>query len=628
MEEKTDRLFAAFPPVSPEAWDLKIREDLKGADYEKKLIWKTLEGFKVKPFYSLEDLRNLQYLNQEPGCFPFLRGGKTTGNTWETRQDFRVHEVTAAAQRARIATSNGVTSIGFDIGRKGALSYPEFKALIHDFDFANVSLNLAGGDLSPEMLDFLLEAIEELKIRPESVKGSLGFDPPGQLTCTGGFYRSENEDFTHADEILLAAENELPGYRVLPVNSFLFGNAGASVVQELAYGLSIAAEYFTRLTDMGHDATDIARHMQWNLGAGSNYFIEIARVRAARHLFSNLLAAYGGKQDTQIFIHSITTDWNKTIFDSHVNILRLTTEAMAAVLGGCDSLLVKPYDYCYREPGGFSERISRNIQHILREESYLDRVVDPAAGSYYIESLTDSVVEHSWQLFLKTDDAGGYIKAFMSGMIRDDIQAMQSQRRQMVASRREILLGTNQYPDFSETMKGEISTEIAFPEPGPPICRIAEPLIMTRAAEDFEKLRLATENHPGRRPRAFMLGFGNLAMRLARSQFSCNFFACAGYEVLDNLGFKTVEEGVDAALKAKANLVVACSSDEEYQAAVPVIHEKVNGKAIVVVAGAPACMEALKEQGIVDFIHYRSNVLETLAAFHRKLGIVHENKNR
>ena len=271
---------------------------------------------------------------------------------------------------------------------------------------------------------------------------------------------------------------------------------------------------------------------------------------------------------------------------------------------------------------------NRNIQHILKEESYLDKVVDPAAGSYYIESLTDSLVEHGWQLFLKTDDTGGYVRAFTSGMIRDDIQAVQSQRRQMVASRREILLGTNQYPDFTETMKEGIDTDIAFPEPASSTVRIAKPLMMMRAAEEFEKLRLATENHPGGRPRVFMLSFGNLAMRLARSQFSCNFFACAGYEVMDNLGFKTLEEGVDAAIKAKANLVVACSSDEEYQIAVPVIHEKVNGKAIVVVAGAPPCMEELKKQGIEDFIHIRSNVLETLSAFHRKLGIAHKNTMR
>jgi len=162
--------------------------------------------------------------------------------------------------------------------------------------------------------------------------------------------------------------------------------------------------------------------MQWNLGAGSGYLIEIAKIRAARLLFSNLLAAYGGKQDTVIFIHSVTTDWNKTLFDSHVNMLRLTTEAMAAVLGGCDSLLVKPYDFLLPGTGKLSrKRISRNIQHILKEESYLDKVVDPAAGSYYIESLTDSLVEHGWQLFLKTDETGGYVRAFTSGMIRDDI---------------------------------------------------------------------------------------------------------------------------------------------------------------------------------------------------------------
>ena len=625
MEEKTDRLFAGFPPVSPEAWDKKIREDLKGADYEKKLIWKTIEGFRVKPFYCKEDLHNLQYLDQKPGTFPFLRGGKTTANAWEIRQDFRVFDLTLAAQRVRIATTNGVTSVGFDMERTRSLSYPDFKTLIRDFDFTNVSLNLAAGERSPEMLNFLLEAIEELKIRPEQMKGSLCFDPQGQLTTTGGFYKSENEDFAETDEILLAAENELPGFRVLPINSFLFGNAGASAVQELAYGLSMAAEYFNRLTGMGHNATDIARHMQWNLGAGSGYFIEIAKIRAARLLFSNLLAAYGGKQETGIFIHSVTTDWNKTLFDSHVNMLRLTTEAMAAVLGGCDSLLVKPYDSCYREPESFSERIARNIQHILKEESYLDKVVDPAAGSYYIESLTDSLVEHSWQLFLKTDDAGGYVKAFTSGMVRDDIMAMQSQRRQMVASRREILLGTNQYPEFKETMKDRIDDDIAFPGPASSTVRIAEPLMMTRAAEEFEKLRLATENHPGGKPRVFMLSYGNLAMRLARSQFSCNFFACAGYEVIDNLGFKTVEEGVDAAMKAKAKLIVVCSSDEEYQTAVPVILEKVNGKAIVVVAGAPACMEELKKQGISEFIHVRSNVLETLTVFHRKLGIDNEN---
>jgi methylmalonyl-CoA mutase len=619
MEEKKESLFAGFPPVSSADWDARIRADLKGADYEKKLIWKTPEGFKVKPFYDAGDLRNMQYLDQEPGEFPYLRGDKTSGNSWEIRQDFKVCDVASAWQKARLAIANGITSVGFDPGPL-EIGYDEVKELIRDIDLGCISLNFTSGD-TPGILDYLLNVLHDLKISPEIVRGSLDFDPTGKLTLTGGYYISEKEDFARIDNLLLTAENELPGFRVLPVNSHYFGNAGASAVQELAFGLAMASEYFTRLTDMGHHAGEIARHIQWNLGVGSNYFMEIAKVRSARLLFSHLLSAYEGKMGSAVFINSVTTDWNKTAYDPYVNILRLTTESMAAVLGGCNSLLVKPFDSWFREQGNFSERISRNIQFILKEESYFDKVVDPSSGSYYIESLTDSLVEHAWQLFLKTEASGGYIKAFTKGFIREELKELTAQRLQMVASRREILLGTNQYPNFRETMKDQIRSEIAFPSPVISKDQVTEPLKTGRAAQEFEKLRLAVENYQGGRPKVFMLTYGNLAMRLARSQFSGNFFACAGYEILDNLGFKSAAEGVETALREKADIIVVCSSDEEYAELVPAVFEKAAGKAMVVVAGAPACMEDLKKLGINDFIHVRSNVLETLQHFHQRLGI-------
>jgi methylmalonyl-CoA mutase len=473
------------------------------------------------------------------------------------------------------------------------------------------------------MLDYLLQALEELKAEPRSIRGSLAFDPLGHVTVTGGFYRSEKEDMLQADKLLLAVENELPGFRVLPVSSYLFGNAGASAVQELAYGISMAAEYLTRLTDMGHDTGEIATHMQWNMGVGSNYFMEIAKVRAARLLFSRLLSAYDPVQATatSIYIHSITTDWNKTIFDPTVNMLRLTTEAMAAVIGGCNSLLVKPFDSWYREPGDLSERLSRNIQVILKEESYFNKVADPSAGSYFIESLTHSLAEHAWQLFLKTDGQGGYINAFRQGHIQEAIKQMYLQRKQMIASRREVLLGTNQYPNQQELIAEQVDEHIAFHSVQKSTEPVGEPLVSARGAVEFEKLRLATERHIAGRPRVFMLTCGNLAMRLARSQFSANFFACAGYEIIDNLGFSSAEEGSAAALKAKADIVVLCSSDEEYALLAPAAHEILKEKVLMVVAGAPACMEDLKHQGITDFIHIRSNVLETLQGYHQKLGI-------
>jgi len=621
MEEKTNSLFAGFPPISSSEWDAKIREDLKGADYEKKLVWKSPEGFRVKPFYSADDLAELQYLDHSPGSFPYVRGNRTTGNSWEIRQDIRVSDIAAATEKIKLVIENGITSLGLDVSHKGDLYYHDFEELIRNIDFKKVSLGFLSGEMSPDIMDFLIRAVTDLNINPSDVKGFLDHDPVGKLTATGGFYISEAEDFGRADKLLLTAENELPGFRVLPVNSYIFGNAGASAVQELAYGLAIAAEYFSRLTDMGHDSGEIARHMQWNLSVGSNYFMEIAKIRSARLLFSNLVSAFEGNRETYIFIGSVTTDWNKTLYDAHVNILRLTTESMAAVLGGCNSLLVKPFDAWYREPGNFSERISRNIQFILKEESYLDKVADPAGGSYYIESLTDALVEHAWQLFLKTDAAGGYIRAFISGSIGKEIEAVKAQRYQMVASRKEILLGTNHYPSFHEVMKDQVEPEIAFPTPETLSGAITEPLHPGRAAQQFEKLRLATENFPGGPPRVFLLTYGNLAMRLARSQFSANFFGCAGYEVIDNLGFRTAEEGVEAALRSNARIIVVCSSDDEYRIFAREVYELVKGKAIVVVAGAPACMEELKKEGIEDFIHVRSNVLEKLEHFHRKLGI-------
>jgi methylmalonyl-CoA mutase len=621
MEEKTDRLFDGFPPVSSADWDAKIREDLKGADYEKKLIWNTPEGFRVKPFYTGDDLVNMQYLDREPGSFPYLRGNKISGNAWEIRQDFRVSDITEAVQKIRMAMAGRITSIGLDTTRIDKLLYPDFQTLIRELDLSCISLNLTAGNESREALDNLIRAVNELNINSESVRGSLDYDPMGRLTTTGGYHLSEQEDFYVADHLLLSAENELPGFRVLPVNSYYFGNAGSTAVQELAFGLAIAAEYLDRLSDMGHDAGEIARHIQWNLGVGSSYFIEIAKVRSARLLFSNLMAAYGEKLDAAVFINSITASWNKTLYDAYVNILRLTTESMSAVLGGCDSLLVRTFDSEFREPGNFSERISRNIQFILKEESYLDKVADPAGGSYYVETLTESLAEHAWQLFLRTEAAGGYIKAFTSGFIREEVQAVSDQRRQMLASRREVLLGTNEYPNLHETMDDQFREEIAFPAAEAVTGRVAEPLLLGRAAQEFEMLRLTTEKFAGGKPAVFNLTCGNLAMRIARSQFSTNFFACAGYEVIDNLGFKTPGEGVDAALASKAQIIVVCSSDEEYRTLVPEVFKKVNGKALVVVAGAPACMDELKKMGINEFIHVRSNVLDTLRHFNRMLGI-------
>jgi methylmalonyl-CoA mutase len=292
---------------------------------------------------------------------------------------------------------------------------------------------------------------------------------------------------------------------------------------------------------------------------------------------------------------------------------------MSAALGGVHSLVVTPFDTPYEKPTEFSERIARNQQLIIKEESHFDRIVDAGAGSYYIEHLTDALAQEAWKLFLKIEDEGGFLEAVKKGIVQDDINATNVKRHGDAAKRKEFLLGTNQFPNFTEKSEGKepLAVDNCATHAGD---ADVPGLKTSRLASDFETLRLATEKAE-KVPVAFMLTIGNLAMRQARAQFSCNFLACAGYKVIDNLGFKTVEEGVDAALEAKADIIVICSSDDEYaEYAIPAF-KYLNGRAMFVVAGAPACMEDLKAAGIENFVHVKCNVLETLKEYNQKLGI-------
>lgn len=619
--ESTEKLFSEFPPVSIADWEAKIRADLKGADYDKKLIRKTLDNIIIKPYYTAEDLGPIEYIKHKAGEFPFPKDDYSKGNHWEIRQDFVVHDIDETIEKASAAIMRGATAIGFDVSRKGDLYFHDCKKLISAIGLPHNKVHFIVGDNGPQVLDFLLRTVEALGIDKASIRGSVEFDPLAHLALSGGFYNNPEDDFADAARLISMAK-ELPGLRVIAVNSHFLSDGGATVVQELAIGLSMISDYLVKLSEREADPFAVSGHLQWNLGVGSDYFMEIAKIRAARQLFAALLSGFGNRSDGQpLFIHSITTTWNKTLYDPHVNMLRLTTEAMAAVLGGCNSLVVRPFDSVYNEPGDFSERLARNIQAILKEESYFGKVIDPAAGSYYIESLTRSLVENAWALFLKVDDMGGFVKAFEHGFISEEIKAIRTKRSEMTASRREVLLGTNQFPNVNESVTGCINEEIAFPAAQVSSAKLADPIVPARNAAEFEKLRLSTERHSGSRPRVFMLTYGNLAMRLARSQFSGNFFACAGYDIIDNLGFASAEEGVDAALKAGADVVVVCSSDDEYALIAPQVAELIGNRAIVVVAGAPASMEELKQKGISEFIHIRSNVLETLKRFHTMLGI-------
>lgn len=619
MAEKKEKLFDMFAPVSTQEWLDKINVDLKGADFQRKLVWRTNEGFNVQPFYRAEDIKGLKTLGSLPGQYPYVRGTRDN-NDWLIRQDIIGETVEELNKGALHAIDRGVDSIGLKVGKE--INKEEIAVLLEGIDLKKVEVNFICCPCSALNCAHALVAYLKEKGAMDYFRGSVNFDPMKPLMVKG---RQPHGDFVEKAREILGVVKDVPGLRCLSVDSYLLNNAGAYITQELGYALAWGAMYLTALTEAGMEACEVARRIKFNMGISSNYFMEIAKFRAARMLWAEIVKAYEPKAEkcdcSKMKVHAVTSQFNQTIYDAHVNLLRSMTETMSAALAGVDSIETLPFDLQYKRPDEFSERIARNQQLLLREESHLNKVVDPAGGSYYIETLTVSIAKQAWELFNAVEDKGGFMAEASKGEIQKAVNESGVKRHLDVARRKEILLGTNQYPNFGEKALDKIECK-----GGSCGCKgqdevadnLVEYLNFDRAASQFEQLRLDTERSP-KRPKVFMLTIGNLAMRLARAQFSANFFGCAGYEIIDNIGFNTVQEGIDAAMEKGADVVVLCSSDDEYAQYAPEAFKALDGRAIFVVAGNPACAEELKAQGIEHFIHVKVNVLDTLVDFNAKL---------
>lgn len=621
MADNKEKLFEQFPPVSYDTWKAKVDADLKGVPFDKKLVWRTNEGFNVQPMYRREDIADMPSTDSLPGEFPYVRGTRDN-NDWLTRQEILSADPAEANKMALDVLGKGVNSLGFTVKEP---TVEVLATLLEGIDLEKVEVNFS--TCPRKAVEFAAALAEYLKNKgaEKQFKGSIDYNPFKRAFRHGT--EVDTAAVAAAAKAMIEALAEVPGVRCLSVDSVMFCNAGAYIFQELGYALAWGASWLTLLTDAGMTADAVACRVKFNMGVSSNYFMELAKFRAARMMWAQIVEQYKPecKCACKMMAHAVTSRFNQTIYDAHVNLLRSQTEAMSAALAGVDSITVTPFDVPYKTPDEFSERIARNQQLLLKEESHLDKVVDPAGGSYYVETLTVSIAKEAWKLFLEVEEKGGFAACVNSGEIQQAVNASGVKRHQDMARRKEILLGTNQFPNFNEFAAQKI-------ENGADPCAktdgegcgcaaggdAAKVLRTDRQASDFEALRLATE-HAANRPKAFMLTIGNLAMRLARAQFSSNFFGCAGYEILDNIGFQTVQEGIDAAMEKGADIVVLCSSDDEYAQFAPEAFKLLDGRAEFVVAGAPACTDDLKAQGIEHFIHVRSNVLETLQEFNKRL---------
>ncbi len=622
-EKENCKLFSEFAPNTMQEWIDKVTVDLKGADFNKKLVWRTNEGFNVQPMYRLENMEDLKNLNCLPGEFPFVRGNKKDNNDWYVRQDIVVENVADANKKALDVLNRGVNSLGFVLSGCSDFTKADMEVLLKDICLECVEINFVAGCHKSTVLDAFKAIVEERGIATEKVYGGINIDPLSSLIRKGKYCNENPYAVIKANAEKMATYKN---FKTIEVGGYVFNNAGSSIVQELGFSLAAGVEYLDKLTDEGMSVNDIAPKMRFHFATGSKYFMEIAKLRAARYLWAHIVKAYNPCCDCKCMmnIHAETSEWNKTVYDPNVNMLRTQTETMSAVLGGVDSFTVHPFDDTFEcQPTELAERIARNQQLLLKEESHFAKIIDVAGGSYYIEELTQNIVEAAWKLFLEVQEQGGYVEAVKKGFVQAAVKATAQARDLAIAQRKENFVGVNQFPNFNEKMEHELCAYIFESEDKTVANAEVETLKPYRGPAAFEAMRLKTDMFTAKngRPIVYMFPMGNLAMRKARAQFACNFFACAGFEVKDNNGFKTVDEGVQACLDNKASIVVLCSSDDEYAGFAPEAFDKLKNKAIVVVAGNPECRPELEAKGLMNYIHVKNNVLEELKTYQQKLGI-------
>jgi methylmalonyl-CoA mutase len=616
-------LFSNFPPIDTKSWEEQILKDLKGQDYDKKLKWKTLEGFTLNPYYRNNDLESLDYLSDDTESV-LHHLNQSANNDWLIQHMIHDTDAEKANQSAVKMVEAGVNSLLFNASELNSIDKLE-KTLL-SIDITKISISFWGQSCNRFMRNLLSEYISQKSIDPKQVKGYFDADPYGSILQLGDYPDSPENLKRRLYELIDSLNSHLPHFRGINLKGQNFHNAGATSSQELAYVLALGVEYLSMLQEQGLEIEKSAPHIQLSFGIGSNYFIEIAKIRAARILWAKVLETFGMKKDHLIktHIHAETAVFNKSIYDPHTNLLRLTTESMSAILGGVDSLYVRPFDQLYKNPNEFSERISKNIQLLLKEESYLDKVADPSSGSYYIETITDKIAAQAWETLKNIEKEGGFLEAIRKEIIQKEIKETNIKRQELVAKKKEHILGASLYPNTTESILDQLDFLV---EESQSTDTPYKTINQYRKAIPFENLRLNTEkfiNNGNKSPVVFMLPIGNPAMASARQIFSRNFFGCAGFDIKENARFATIKEGAEKACQENADIIVICSADDQYEQYCAELIEEIKEKNIkVVVASYPADqIDHLQSLGVYDFIHMKTNVLDSLNSYQQLFHII------
>lgn len=644
-----------FAPHSYADWKAAADSLLKGVPLEKALMTPTYEGITLRPLYRLEDIRDLPHLGRLPGVGGSARGGRAGGyqeTPWAISQELPYGTPEEFNEVARHDLGRGQTELNIpldlatragqdpdtaEVGKVGACglslaSLDDLDRALAGIDLKTVPLYFRAGSSGLPVAALLFSLARKRGLGLGVLRGCVEMDPLASLCWKGELSVSLGAAFREMALLAGYAAEHAPHLQTIGVQGHPYHDGGGSAVQELGYAVATAVAYAREMEHRGLPFALVAPRVRMSLSVGSHFFMEIAKFRAARLLWARVAELWGaGEEAARLHLHARTALWNKTRLDPAVNFLRGTTEAFSAVVGGCDSLHVGPYDEVVRVPDSFSRRVARNTQVILQEECDLTRVIDPAGGAYYVEWLTHEVAQRAWQVFQEVEAAGGMILALEQGIPQAAVAKVREVRLANLARRKDVLVGTNQYPngkekpldprplDYAQIRQrrarqvevfrtapgnvantavierlsflleapeesvvegavravesgatiGEMSRTLRSRFPG----RAKAPTIpQSRASEPHERLRQASESHRaahGHAPRVLQVNYGPSRQYRIRADWTTAFFEVAGMEVLADRDFKDAGEAAEALRQSGAPVAILTSTDETYASAVP-----------------------------------------------------------
>jgi methylmalonyl-CoA mutase len=682
-------------------WRQAVEAELKGVPFERKLVARTFEGIAVQPIYTRTDTKNLAGAG---GAVAAARAGDPSpegeynGTAWTSCQEISALDADDFNRRARVALAQGVTALSLRLDRAARVCVDPDQAPAGDLGAEGVSLadlrEVAGAlnaidlgvvpvyfDVGATPLPFagtLLGFLRDRGVALTALRGGLMADPLAEWVMRGELPLALDKAMDDLAGWTKWSAIQIPGLATVGVSGTHWFEAGANAVQELAFTIASAVEYLRALAERGVSATETAERMRFRFATGPRLFTEVAKYRAFRLIWTRVLAAYGVSNTARPSkVHAVTGRWNKSTLDPHVNLLRATTEALSAVLGGADSLHVAAFDELLGMTTPLSERIARNVHTLLGEEFRLAAPVDPTAGSWYVEKLTDELARNAWRLFQEIEKGGGFVAALRAGSLQAAVAATAKEKRQAAGVRRLALVGVNQFPNLKEkpaagpgelaelcavrraalatrrlqmvpsipdeAWPGRLRVAISLAQVGATLGQLlraahpAERVPATvsrvdawRVATPFEALRSAVNAAVARggetcRPKVFLAKMGLPVQHKARADFSAGFFAVGGFELLGKQTFESPADAAVAAAESGAAVAVLCSTDETYLALAPVFAKAaktIKPDLIVVLAGYPMeHVEAFRADGFDEFIHLRADVHETLARILTRMGV-------